>query len=47
MISLDNCPWSPNASCPVELFSDINSAFIIGPNVPDRRQYKKDIKAGE
>jgi len=24
MPSFDKCPWSPNASCHVELFSDIN-----------------------
>ena len=39
-----NCPWSPNASCTIELFSDLNSAFIIGSNSPDRREYIEMIK---
>lgn len=34
-----NCPWSPYASCDTKLFSDLNSAFIIGSNSPDRREY--------
>ncbi|KKN47371.1 hypothetical protein LCGC14_0663640 [marine sediment metagenome] len=39
-----NCPWSPNASCNTELYSDPNSAFIIGSNSPDRREYIEMIK---
>ncbi len=39
-----NCPWSPNASCNTELFSDPNSAFIIGSNSTDRREYIEMIK---
>ncbi|HEC37229.1 hypothetical protein LCGC14_0578620 [marine sediment metagenome] len=38
------CPWSPNASCDIELFSEINNAFIIGSNSPDRREYIEMIK---
>ena len=34
-----NCPWSPNATCNTKLFSDPKSAFIIGSNAPDRREY--------
>lgn len=40
----DNCPWSPNASCHIELFSDINRAFIITSNAPDRDPYREAIK---
>ncbi|KKK66470.1 hypothetical protein LCGC14_2963770 [marine sediment metagenome] len=39
-----NCPWSPHASCNTEIFSDVNSAFIIGSNSPDRREYIDMIK---
>ncbi len=34
-----DCPWSPNASCNTKLFSDLDSAFIIGSNSLDRREY--------
>lgn len=39
-----NCPWSPHASCNTKLFSDSKSAFIIGSNSPDRREYIDMIK---
>jgi len=39
-----NCPWSPHALCNTELFSDLNSAFIIGSNSPGRREYIDMIK---
>jgi len=38
------CPWSPNATCNTRLFSDPNSAFIIGSNADDRREYIEIIK---
>ncbi|HEC38168.1 hypothetical protein LCGC14_0931310 [marine sediment metagenome] len=38
------CPWSPNATCRTELFSDLKSAFIIGSNDPSRREYIETIK---
>ena len=40
----NNCPWSPNASCNTDLFSDGKSAFIIGSNADDRRPYIDAIK---
>lgn len=38
------CPWSPNASCNTELFSDPKGVFIIGSNDEDRKEYIEQIK---